>query len=87
MTLGYALEVPADKGGGRADYTAALDCYRAALEVFTPDRNRIEHDKTQRHLDRVIKNFADGRLNLSVLIQMSGTRPCQDLSNKHSSSF
>ena len=56
MNLGYALEVPADKGGGRADYTAALDCYRAALEVFTPDRNRIEHDKTQRNLDRVIKS-------------------------------
>ena len=61
MNLGYALEVPADKGGGRADYTAALDCYRAALEVFTPDRNRIEHDRTQRNLDRVIKKFADGR--------------------------
>ena len=56
--LGDAFEAQGDKGGGRASYEAAVQCYKGALEVFTPESNATEHNRTQSSLDRVLKKLA-----------------------------
>ncbi len=55
--LGNALDVRGDRNSDKADWRAAADCFRAALEIWTPETYPPYHETASRSLARVLSRL------------------------------